>query len=438
MRFVGTVTSLGSTVKAAGAKHWGAEELLGLAIVAALIALAYLIKWVSRQRRTKQAQAAVAAGAPAGAIQGADASRGGLLMGWDKRLSTSKTVATVWTFVVAYMVIVILLVALRVDGSAKFFSDTLSKASDLYLVFLGGPYAAAVIAKVNASSNASVQKSDGNGSIDPLAIISDDAGAINLYDFQYTLFNLVAIVAMILLFLGHPSLGLPDVPGFLATLTGGAALVYTTNKVANTNPPKLVSISPTSARVGEDVTLYGSSFLAPGKTDGSILVTIGENATQTTLTVPTINSGSATFAVPPAPGAASWPNDAAQTVKVATADAVDTGNGVKLRILADTPILESLSRVQVTQGDPLAITGRNFIPPDGAILPTVVARDPNTHALIAQFPGVAPPAPTDTTLHVTVPADFLAVGEASREVKITVERAGPDGTSNEVSLVVTS
>src|SRR6266851_9665779 len=225
--------------------QWGGQEWLGLAIVIALVALAYVFRWLTPKT-------------------GASHGRGGLVMGWDKRLSTSKTISVAWTLVVAYMLLVIMLIALDHVDAGSFFSSTLGKASEIYLVFLGGPYAAAVLAKIgttNQVANGKVQKSDGNGTANPFDIIADDAGNADVYDTQYTLLNLVAMVAVLATFIRQPALGFPAVPAFLAAITGGSALVYTTNKVTTTNPPQLTTVSPSPARVGDKVTLTGQNFL---------------------------------------------------------------------------------------------------------------------------------------------------------------------------------
>jgi hypothetical protein len=117
------------------------------------------------------------------------------------------------------MVLTVLYVSLSQTDAGSFFGTTLGKASNIYFVLLGGPYAAAVIAKVNNSNqtqNGSVQKSDGSGAINPFDVISDDSGNVSVYDFQYTLFNLVAMVAVLATFVPRPGIGLPAIPDFLA------------------------------------------------------------------------------------------------------------------------------------------------------------------------------------------------------------------------------
>ena len=398
--------------------HWGAEEWWALGVVAVLIALAYLLKqWTSPDGK-------------------ADAGRGGLLMGWDKRLSTSKTIAVAWTFAVAYMVLVVLFVAMHQPHTAQFFSTTLGKASALYFVFLGGPYAAAVIAKANTTNNDQVQKSDGTGSVNPFDVIGNDAGAVDVYDFQYTLFNLIAIFSVLIVFLGHPGLGLPAVPTFLATLTGGSALVYTTNKVVRTNPPQLTNLSPAAARVGDTVTLYGSNFLATGATDGQLFVTIGDTPTQSR-TITATDPGQATFTVPEAPDGTKWPT-AAQPVKIATPDAKDSGGGKPLLIVADTPVLDSLGTLRAKQGSTITLTGHYFLPPGGGAAksaPSILAE--HADGTVTELTLDTAKA-SDTRLAVELPTAIVPTGQTSIDVKVTVARSGAAAVSDPLPLTITA
>jgi len=412
-RVMGLVISLAVT---STTNHWGAQEWWALGAVVVLIALAYLLKkWTS-------------------AKDTAYSDRGGLLMGWDRRLSTSKTIAVAWTFAVAYMVLVVLFVAMQQPHSAQFFSTTLGKASELYLVFLGGPYAAAVIAKVNTNNNAQVQKSDGSGAINPFDVIGNDAGAVDLYDFQYTLFNLIAIFSVLIVFLGHPGLGLPAVPTFLATLTGGSALVYTTNKVVRTNPPQLTNLSPAVARVGDPVTLYGSNFLPTGATDGQLFVTIGDKQT---VTVTATDPDQATFTVPAAPDGAKWPADS-QSVKIATPDVKDSGAGKTLLVIPDTPVLDSLGTLRAGQGSKVTLTGHYFLPPRGAAdtTPSVLAQ--HDDGTVTELPLDAEAKVSDTHLTAELPADIVPAGQNSIDVKVTVARSGAAAVSDQLPLTVTA
>jgi hypothetical protein len=359
-------------------------------------------------------------------------------MGWDKRLSTSKTVSAAWTLVVAYMLLVITLIALEHVSAGSFFSSTLSKASEIYLVFLGGPYAAAVLAKISTTSqvaNGKVQKSDGSGTANPFDIIGDDAGNADLYDTQYTLLNLVAMVAVLAIFIRQPALGFPAVPAFLAAITGGSALVYTTKKVTTTNPPQLTTVSPSPARVGDKVTLTGQNFLPPGATEGTLLVTIGGDNNQATAEVTVTDPTQATFIVPAPPsGQQLWPQ-AAQNVTVATPTAKYSGTPGSLLIASDVPVLQSLGTVTTKQGSSVTLTGHWFLSPDGADAPTIYATDGG------KTPCHKDPAKeaTDRSITVTLP-NLVPAGQASVDVNIIVARSTlyGSGVSNPLKLTVTA
>ncbi len=163
---------------------------------------------------------------------------GGLITGLDNRYSTGKLIAVSWTILVAWMVVTEGYLAAR--SLIVTFSDLLKDASDLYFVLLGGPYAAAAFAKVSIQSKLAqglVTKTTAL-SPDPFDVLSDDNGNVDLYDFQYVLFNVLAVLIVAFTFGSRPGQGLPDIPQFLAVLTGGAALTYSVNKaIASAGPP---------------------------------------------------------------------------------------------------------------------------------------------------------------------------------------------------------
>jgi hypothetical protein len=153
-----------------------------------------------------------------------------------------------------------------------------AKVPDLYFVFLGGPYAAAGLAKIGVIYNTqsgSLQKGDGSGVFNPLDVISNDQGAADLYDFQYTVFNLVVMIAVLVAFVPNPGHGLPQVPDFLAVLTGGSAFVYTANKVTGSNPPSVSSVTPDSARIQDWGTITGANLFDPKADNGATLIKVG-------------------------------------------------------------------------------------------------------------------------------------------------------------------
>ena len=402
--------------------HWGGQEWLGLAFVAVLAAVAYSLRRLT-------------------ATEGKGQKSGGLIMGWDKRLSTSKAVSAAWTLVVAYMLLVIMLISLDHTDAGSFFSSTLGKASELYLAVLGPTYLAAVLAKVNTAkqvAQGNLQKSDGSGTVNPLDLISDDSGNTDIYDTQYVLLNLVAIVAVLAIFIRQPAVGFPPFPGFLAAITGGSALVYTANKVTAANPPQLTTVSPSPARVGDKVTATGQNFLPPGVPQGQVVVTVGSASDQATVEPTADDPTRVTFAVPAPPSGLRWPA-APQDVTVATSTAKFSGTPGSLLITPDVPVLQSLGAASVQQGSTITLTGYWFLSPDGTEIPTVYAsagqgdpvpweRDPDT--------GV-----TDRSIKVKVPPGVVPAGQQTADVAVTVNRSATaygSGVSNALKLTVTA
>ncbi len=148
---------------------------------------------------------------------------GFMLIGADKRWSTSKTMFTLWTYAVAFVLISIL--TLR---TASVIADNGIDGS--YLFLLGFPVGAAVIAKqitVTSISNGDLFNADGSPSPNPLIdLTSDNEGKLDLGDFQYVLFNAIALGYFFYLYNHDPPSGLPQIPSTLILLTSVAASAY--------------------------------------------------------------------------------------------------------------------------------------------------------------------------------------------------------------------
>ena len=109
------------------------------------------------------------------------------------------------------------------------------------------------------------------------------------------------MVAVLAIFIPRPALGLPAVPGFLAALTGGAALVHTSTNVTATTPPQLTTVSPSPARIGDEVTVArGADLLQPGVPDGQIDLIIGGSQGRQISVTPS-DPWQVKFVVPPPP-----------------------------------------------------------------------------------------------------------------------------------------
>lgn len=202
----------------------------------------------------------------------------GLFVGADGRLSTSKTIAWLWTAVVAWMTITIGLIAVRYArgaGVQQFLDDKLVIANSPYLALIA-PYSAGVLAKVTVTGlggRTQKSKADQASAGD---LIRDDTGATDLFDFQYVLFNLVAVLIVGAVFVKQPGLGPPHVPPLLFAFAGGSAGAYLANKATLSNAPQITTVVPSSARVREKVTAHGSNLVPPGATDADkTQVTVG-------------------------------------------------------------------------------------------------------------------------------------------------------------------
>ncbi|WP_426561960.1 hypothetical protein ACPPVT_16065 [Angustibacter sp. McL0619] len=167
-----------------------------------------------------------------------------LMMGHDGRLSTSKATAFAWTIAVVYALATLSVIAIVDD---KPFGDSLDQLADSYLLLLGGPFAALVLAKgitVTRINNGTLSKPP---AVDPTFSVKDlatnDAGQSDLVDFQFLMFNAVALAYVVVRFSISPHGGLPDLPTAFAGLTSISALTYTANKAVSGATPTVTSAS---------------------------------------------------------------------------------------------------------------------------------------------------------------------------------------------------
>jgi IPT/TIG domain len=198
-----------------------------------------------------------------------------VLTGADGRWSTSRFAALIWTAVVVFMLLTLIVVEWRVGASATDLKGKFDDMDGTYLALLGGPFAAFLLAKVavqqkTTGPNASLQKSEGSPSIGDL--VQNDAGRTDLVDLQYVLFNGIGALYVLALFIPHPGVGIPAVPGSLAILTGGSATTYLANKALSANAPQVSAMAPTTVTAGETVQVIGSNLKTPGADSSQILV----------------------------------------------------------------------------------------------------------------------------------------------------------------------
>jgi len=244
------------------------------------------------------------------------------LVGADNRYSTSSVQVALWTVAVVFaFVMFIVQMAQHVtftndDAFGSFNSD--------YLFLLGGPFAAALLAKFAAVTKVNDQSVQQSAATVPAAmdVVTDHSGATSLTDAQFFLFNIVALGYFAVGFAQNAA-SLPDINQTLIGLTSASALTYVGGKVVNSNPPVITSVSIMSGDAngkviaGTKLRILGKNFqpaqskasdTAPAVLFGNLEVTSLDLLldTEVRVTVPNgLTSGHADVAVRTSHGAAS-------------------------------------------------------------------------------------------------------------------------------------
>ena len=201
-----------------------------------------------------------------------------LVVGKDGRWSTSKLQPLLWTFAVLFGLVSFFWLAEALDpqGKTDFAKDDLP---DEYYLLLGGPFAAAIVAKAFTSwkvENGTVVKPDAERTWNPIEgisqAVSDDAGNVDLVDMQYFLFNLVALAVYLALLARHLSEGFPSIPEPIFGLTSAAALAYVTKKGVERSVPTVTSVVPARVRPGDSVEVTGQNLVPDHVTPPAVQV----------------------------------------------------------------------------------------------------------------------------------------------------------------------
>lgn len=318
-----------------------AQLLAGFAIVALTFALAIVGRkdWVASVEVTYD-QPPDATGAattqtigkgaviPAADVERVDASKralvrrswlGAILAGSDHRVSTSKTVAFAWTLAVAFGLLS-LLIAVWLGDHAPWDLQVAKGLQEEYLLLLGGPYAAAVLAKYATTNQEASKTPAAVGTASTSQLFSNDDGNTDLGDFQYVLFNAIGLAFFLGDFASRLDKGFPDLPPILTGLVLTSAGGYAAKKLIANTVPAVTSVLPTSAVPGASVQVFGTNLTVPATASdtGSALVPTvlmgSRTATVTahdlvlgndrlTVTVPVAPAGSAPVTVARADGA---------------------------------------------------------------------------------------------------------------------------------------
>ena len=185
-----------------------------------------------------------------------------LINGQDGRWSTSKASAVLWTYAVWFAFITTLL-----HTNGKGLEDAVLKQQ--YLILLGLPVGAAVVAKGITQSKVEAGKistklPDGvetNALRGISQLITNDSRQPDQLDFQYFGFNLILLAYFFTRFLGHQSLGLPELPDSLVALSGISAAGYLSKKgLQQDTNPAITAINPPEPRPGDPITIRGANL----------------------------------------------------------------------------------------------------------------------------------------------------------------------------------
>lgn len=194
------------------------------------------------------------------------------IIGKDKRYSTSLAQIGLWT--VAVVTAVAILLGWAMFEGQVFDTLTPDDRWNQYLLLLGGPLAAAVVAKGVVTyklASGTLQKSEPTTTAGS-QVFKADKGSADLVDAQYLLFNVIAPAYFVIQFAKTATL--PEIPSTLLALTGATAATYVANKATQKNAPRITSISTLTAEVGGQIVVYGENFDPGDKCDDARRVTL--------------------------------------------------------------------------------------------------------------------------------------------------------------------
>ncbi len=211
-----------------------------------------------------------------------------VILGLDGRTSTSKTFILLWTLLVGWALVALLIAGEFVHTHACVHAANATRAcagsevglfqagwqhflhtglSGSYLVLLGVPATAGIAAKgitqaqVNGTGFKTTKppgKSDPFGRI--AEIFSADDGTTDIGDFQYMIFNLVTAVYFVAQFLNPDGTGLPTIPDTLLGLTSVSAGLYVGKKAVSRSQPAVTGVFPLPLHDSQPFSVFGTAL----------------------------------------------------------------------------------------------------------------------------------------------------------------------------------
>lgn len=327
-----------------------------------------------------------------------------LVKGDDNRASTSKTQYVLWTIGVAFALAYIS--ARTVLGPNTFVCDANDNSPhncvpdgpiwQQYLILLGVPAAAAVIAKAIASyqvSNGVLQASQSTqATVSDIA--TDHNGQADLVDVQYLIFNIIAFLYFFAHFLHAGTF--VSVPSLLLGLTSASAATYTLTKALQSSKPAISTVQPAHIVSEAVVTVTGQNLFPAGA--GEATVQLG------TLELTLANSAHSAAA----PGAADTGTFIApqilppgiQTLTVITSAGVQTAG---YPVSCEQPVVLGWAGQQPTAGTPAdlrlsrLVAGAQYQVAFGSVVADASATASSLHLTVPS--GLAPNTDLPTTVY---------------------------------------
>jgi hypothetical protein len=218
-----------------------------------------------------------------------------VILGADGRTSTSKTFILMWTLLVSWALIALLIAGELIRAHGCVTPNELTKAveackkkkdevgllqvgwlqflhaglSGSYLVLLGVPATAGVAAKwitqreASGSGFKTPNTSTGRNLFARIAeIFSADDGTTDVGDFQYMIFNLFTAVYFVVQFVHPDGIGLPTMPDTLLGLTSVSASLYVGKKAVSGSQPVVTGVFPQPAQANMRFTIVGENLTA--------------------------------------------------------------------------------------------------------------------------------------------------------------------------------
>jgi hypothetical protein len=126
-------------------------------------------------------------------------------------------------------------------------------------------------------------------------LVAGDAGNTDLGDFQYVIFNLVALVYVLGTLLHNPANGLPHIPDVLLGLTSVSAVGYVGKKVLNPLTAT-IKLSPDKGVAETDVTIALAGVTPQDDPNARLWVRFGDKDPGALVAV-SVSEGAATLKV---------------------------------------------------------------------------------------------------------------------------------------------